>query len=400
MSSDDLHALSGPQLRDRTRALVAERNRIDAELARTVRVADRKQAFAGDGQATAASWLRGHCRLSRSAAAQVVRNGRAVEQLPAVEEMFAAGALTADQVDLIGRITGPRYAPRIEAQGGSVAGIGQILGSFAADRPHDELVTALHRLLERLDQDGPEPDPTEERFLTMARHADGSVTGRFHLDALGGEKLQAALESILQANRPAGDGRTRAQQQADALVQLCDIHLGCGTLPLLRTTKPQVAVKIGSDDLADPATGKGAADLGSGGIVSAATARQVACDAELRRYLIDLDGELLDLGRSRRLVTRGLRKAVELRDEHCVFAGCGAPAWWSDVHHVIHWLFGGETSLANSALLCERHHTQVHHGFRVERDAAGRWHTYRRDGTEILTIRPETPDDSRLPRAG
>ena len=41
------------------RELIAERNRIDAALARTVRLADSKQAFAADGQATAASWLRG-----------------------------------------------------------------------------------------------------------------------------------------------------------------------------------------------------------------------------------------------------------------------------------------------------------------------------------------------------
>lgn len=46
----------------------------------------------------------------------------------------------------------------------------------------------------------------------------------------------------------------------------------------------------------------------------------------------------------------------------------------------------GETSLDNSALLCERHHTQVHHGFRIERDPDGRWHTYRPDGTEILAF--------------
>src|SRR3954471_20923061 len=113
---EELHALSGPQLLDRSRDLVAERNRIDAELARTVRVADSKQAFAGDGQATAQSWLRGHCRLSRSAASQVVANGRALEQLPAVEEQHGTGALTADQVDLIGKITGPRYAGLIAAQ--------------------------------------------------------------------------------------------------------------------------------------------------------------------------------------------------------------------------------------------------------------------------------------------
>jgi len=107
MSSDDLHALSGPQLRDRTRDLVEQRNRIDAELARTVRVADSKRAFAGDGQATAASWLRGHCRLSKAAASLVVRTGRALAQLPSVEEQHAAGRLTADQVDVIARSPAP-----------------------------------------------------------------------------------------------------------------------------------------------------------------------------------------------------------------------------------------------------------------------------------------------------
>jgi hypothetical protein len=40
-----------------------------------------------------------------------------------------------------------------------------------------------------------------------------------------------------------------------------------------------------------------------------------------------------------------------------------------------------------------RHHTQVHQGFRTERDTAGRWHTYRRDGTEILTIRHPARDE-------
>jgi hypothetical protein len=62
------------------------------------------------------------------------------------------------------------------------------------------------------------------------------------------------------------------------------------------------------------------------------------------------------------------------------------------VHHLVEWALGGQTSAANSGLLCERHHTKVHHGFRVERDTAGRWHTYRPDGTEILTLaRPPDP---------
>src|SRR3954468_20826551 len=119
----ELHALSGPELLDRTRDLVTAMNRLAAELARTVRVADCKQAFAGDGQRTAQSWLRGHCRLSRAAASQVVRNGRALEQLSAVEDAQAAGAVTADQVDVISKITAPRVVALIDAQGGTVAGV-------------------------------------------------------------------------------------------------------------------------------------------------------------------------------------------------------------------------------------------------------------------------------------
>ena len=44
----------------------------------------------------------------------------------------------------------------------------------------------------------------------------------------------------------------------------------------------------------------------------------------------------------------------------------------------------GPTSVENGALLCESHHTKVHHGFRIERQPDGRWRTWRPDGTEIL----------------
>ena len=94
------------------------------------------------------------------------------------------------------------------------------------------------------------------------------------------------------------------------------------------------------------------------------------------------------MGRDQRVAPPHLRRAVELRDQTCVFAGCEAPAWWCEVHHVLHWGDGGETCLENSALLCERHHGKVHHGFRIERDTGGRWHTYRPDGTEIVLCEP------------
>jgi Domain of unknown function (DUF222) len=211
------------------------------------------------------------------------------------------------------------------------------------------------------------------------------VSGRFELDPVGGEKVQVMIEAHVQADRPAGDTRTRAQQQGDALVQAADVLLASGKAPILRTVKPHVIAMIDLADLVDPATGPETAEMGFGATISAARARWLACDGTISRVIMGPDGQVLDHGRSKRVVPPGLRRAVEVRDRHCVFAGCDAPAHWCDVHHVLEWLLhDGETSLENSALLCERHHTKVHHGFRVERQPDGTWRTYRPDGTEIV----------------
>jgi hypothetical protein len=384
LAADDLFPLGAPELLDRTAALIAARHRIDAELARTVRRAELAQAPEHDGKKTMASWLRGHCRLSAGAAFATVRAGRTLEALPAVAARAAAGQLGADQLATLAPVASPDNLARAAAQGVDLPGVDAALAEVAATAPYDRLRRVVHHYLARLDPDGPEPDPTERRSLSLAKHADGSITGRFELDPVGGEKLQAALESFVQADRPAGDTRTRAQQLGDALVQLSDTSLAAGTLPILRTVKPHVGVLIPLADLVDPATGPGAAQTGFGAQISAARARWLACDGAITRIVIGPEGQPLDLGRTKRVVPPHIRKAVELRDVHCVFAGCHAPSHWCDVHHLLHWIDGGETSLDNSGLLCERHHTKVHHGFRVQRQPDGRWRTWRPDGSEIL----------------
>jgi Domain of unknown function (DUF222) len=368
------------------------RNRIDAELARTARRAELAQAPKHDGLKSMASWLRGHLRLSPAAAHQIVRNGRALEQLPAVAAGCADGHVTAEQVSVIAPVIRPENVAAAAEQGVGLAAVDVALADVAATRPHAELAQVVHHYLERLDPDGDEPDPTEGRSLSIAKHPDGSVTGRFDLDAVGGEKVQAVLESFVQADRPKGDGRNRSQQLGDAFVQWADVTLASGKAPILRTVKPHVIVTIPLADLVDPATGLGAADTGFGAVISAARARWLACDGNVSRLIIGPDGVPIDHGRTKRLVSPSLRRATEYRDRCCVFAGCHAPRHWCDVHHQIHWIQDGETNLENSALLCERHHTKVHHGFRVERQPDGRWRTYRPDGSEILLDEPLLAD--------
>src|SRR3954471_8292845 len=303
LAGDDLHAMTAPELLDRTAALVAARNRIDAELARTVRRAELTQAAEHDGLKTMASWLRGHARLSPTAAGQLVRNGRALEQLPALASAFADGAVTAEQVSVVAPVTRPEHLAAAADQRVEIAEVDGVLAATAATRQHVQLGRVVGHYLARLAPDGPDPAPTEGRSLSLARHSDGTVALRGELDAVGGEKLAAALESFVQADRPAGDRRTRAQQLGDALVQLADVAVASGRLPLLRTVKPQVIVPIPLADLLDPATGPAAAETGFGAILSAARARWLACDGTISRIVLGPDGLPLDHGRTRRLVS-------------------------------------------------------------------------------------------------
>lgn len=90
--------------------------------------------------------------------------------------------------------------------------------------------------------------------------------------------------------------------------------------------------------------------------------RHLACDARIIPALLGADGDIIDLGRAQRLITPAMRKALIARDGGCLTPGCTIPATWTEAHHVIPWHAGGDTSIANSVLLCAHHHHQVHNG--------------------------------------
>jgi HNH endonuclease len=83
------------------------------------------------------------------------------------------------------------------------------------------------------------------------------------------------------------------------------------------------------------------------------------------------------------------------RDKGCRFPGCGRTRY-VEAHHCLHWSSGGETSLANTMLLCSKHHT-LHHegGFTIEKDYRGRWFFRNADGRAVPACgyRPEDITD-------
>ena len=101
--------------------------------------------------------------------------------------------------------------------------------------------------------------------------------------------------------------------------------------------------------------------LVGGDTLSAAAVRRLACDAEIIPAVLGTHSQVLDVGRSSRLVTNGIWTALVLRDQHCAFPGCSRLPIACDAHHIIHWADGGPTSLDNLILLCRKHHTAIHH---------------------------------------
>jgi hypothetical protein len=60
----------------------------------------------------------------------------------------------------------------------------------------------------------------------------------------------------------------------------------------------------------------------------------------------------LDVGRASRVVQPTQRSALAVRDGDGVLPGCGRPLAWCEAHHLLSWLDGGHTDLANLAMVC------------------------------------------------
>jgi hypothetical protein len=107
-------------------------------------------------------------------------------------------------------------------------------------------------------------------------------------------------------------------------------------------------------------------------VIDAGVVRRMACDAGIIPIVLGSRSEVLDIGRRSRTVPAAIRRALIQRDQGYAFPSCGRPASWADAHHIIHWAHHGETALHNLVLLCEHHHTTVHHrGWTVRIDEHG-----------------------------
>jgi hypothetical protein len=358
-------ALPEAQLIEALDAVHAVEQRLVALKLALVREVDGRGVATAAGATSTGAWLRERLRLSILAARRLVSDAAALDSAPPVVcDSVAAGAVTAEQarviVDAVAAVQADAgaeaadkavhllidWAGRFEP--GVLRGLaGRILVHVAPDVADE----ADRRALEEADKRG-----DRDRHLTLSTEPTGRARISARLDAETAALLRAVLDPLC---RPAGptDDRTPGQRRHDALAEVCRLALRANELPEHGGDTAQLVVTTDYNLL----TGQLAAGtLDTGERLSPETVRRLACDANILPAVLGGAGQVLDVGRQRRLVTGALRRALVLRDRGCAFPGCDRPPRWADAHHIVHWSGGGDTALHNAVLLCRYHHREIH----------------------------------------
>src|SRR4051794_4810485 len=300
---------------------------------------------------------RQHVRVAQHVGPRFALDGAPLEPvLPATAAAFSAGATTMRHVGVIATLMNSRSASRISlADRVSIeASLGEAAMIFS---PRDVRIMG-QELLAAADQDGPEPDERPGRNeLHFGTNPDGSgwIRGQFD-DAEAFATITTGLDARTRPS-PENRGTTAGERNAAALVEICRFALSHDNIGEVNGERPNLVVTIGLKDLEDRVRG---ALLHTGGSLTPAQLRRIACDADLIPVVLGEHGEPLDIGRADRRIPLRTRRAVAARDGGCAHPGCDRPPSWCEVHHVIEWQHGGRTDVENLVMLCCAHHDQIH----------------------------------------
>jgi hypothetical protein len=340
-----------------------------------------------------AGLLRSRLLVDPAAARDLVRQAAAVDQRPALDASLRAGAVHVRQATAIADALDALPAAAVGAE--VIAEAEAALLDMAAEFTPAQLRRLGARILdhvapemaERADQaflEREEQRARQHRGFTLSPPRAGRIRVSGYLTVEDAAVVSAALDPL--CTPTAGDSRTPSQLRADALVDVCRLALRTKDLPANGGEPPQVTVTVGFDPLTrELGTGR----LDTGGRLSADAVRRLACDAQILPVVLDGPGQILDAGRSRRLATGPIRRALVVRDRGCAFPTCDRPPRWCDAHHIVGWSAGGPTSLPNLVLLCAHHHRVIHRRDWTIRMAADNLPEF---------IPPAIIDQSRLPR--
>ena len=320
-------------IEERLRTVCGHLNVLHAQLVELAAEAMETEAWAGWGVRSLTHWLTWQAGISPGHAREVVRLAEARDTHPAIMSTFAAGAISIDQAAAATKA--PAYLDEHLAQTVAYATVSQMRTMVRGART--------------------EPPAPKNPELAPAESLSGwfDDDGRYHLrgelDADRGRLVDAALSEARDALFRAGQAKV---SWPDALVEMAHRSLdGAGSEE--RRERFRVNWFI---DPADPVPGRWA----DGHAVPDWLQQMLGCDGTVSPVFTD--GALpVSVGRAQHAVPERSRRLVLVRDRKCRVPWC-SQSRWLQVHHVVHWDYGGATDTANLIALCPADHRWHHRG--------------------------------------
>ena len=376
--------VTGAGLADRVTVLARIAMAIEAEVARSLAVADVSDVLPH----ASVTHLQRHGGWSAPAAFAVVAAARFARRHPRLADLWRSGQVNTDIVAAIARglrgVTATVETKFLDAVGDqlpnlSVKGV-KVLVAQTLDYLHPG------------DREAHEQTDWDRRCLTSTRHG-GMTMISADLPGLEGEAVLAALDALAESLRVDGDRLTKSQRRADALIALVNCASAHGDLPASRSGLPvstTITIGIGEADRIATGTARPAATDLTTALRNGATTPRLTCstgqpltlgdaaarfimcagthspvlvddsarsDQPLSRALSHTRLEPLAVGRAQRFATRAQRTALAVRDGGCIL--CGRPPAECQTHHVTPWSEGGRTDLDELVLVCWSHHREV-----------------------------------------
>jgi hypothetical protein len=380
LQAEDLDQVDSIQLEEDLVELERAGRMLQAEHLRRLAEVDRRGAYRRDGYLSISGWVAGRLRIGSQAATGEVRMARALRDMPLTREALGAGDVSGQATRLLVRAKEAHPTEFVDDEAVLLEGARKL-------RVRD-LFRALEHWRQAVDPVGAAEEDElrfQRRFLHVSPTLYGMVRVDGELDPETGQCVMTAIRSVQEAdlrNSPQPDSRSGGQQRADALGEVCRQWIGSGDRPKVSGERPHMSVVVNVEALSESAATR--SEYAGAQPISPDAARRLACDAAISRVLTSGRSEPIDIGRRTPVVPPVTRRALVIRDGHCVFPGCRRPEEWCDAHHVHHWADGGPTALSNLILLCRAHHRSMHQpgGFGVKMDA-GKPVFFRPDGTRL-----------------
>jgi len=328
-----------------------------------VRLTRRLRKLQAEGKSEAAGMaLTDEGRRSGKEAKNTENREQICVEFPALEDALATGAVSADHLDVLARLT--RNLSDIEKS--DLHAVGDDLISSATSDYVSEFERKTRGVIDHIrNTHSPKDEAAEldrQRAESNIKSWVDKISG-MHKTLISCDPIRdAALHAVIDAQlarlkqQPDNTETTFGSLQVDALVA------AMSTTDPGQPRIPEVSVLIDHRTACHGRHADTICETSAGTPLPVSSVQRMCCDATIIGITIGDNGEALNVGRQQRTATRAQRRALRAMYRTCAHPHCETSFDRCRIHHIIAWTLSGNTDLDNLLPLCEQHHHLVHEG--------------------------------------